>query len=302
MNSEDFKRSFDALTFSSDFNEKTTRLLQQTLAASESRKEQSKMKRKKLTGKGKVILIAATLALVLAVTASAAAIRFTLPQRAAEFMNIEGGHISEILADGTFDAAGITAVKQAVRSNGHTIVFEGITEGVQLKADIFSVLAGMNGGDISDIETTAVDVTYAVLSVTNDAGGPVLGLDPVYELHSELGCSLCVQGIEPIDLHYGGQFIDVDDVVYMFIPLNDAAIFADRELRLCVYGSFAPFSNILTMDKDGLPAFKRAYNGIQASFEIDLDDSLADHDAVAALEAERPFLPTEWEISHGLAG
>ena len=62
MNSEDFKRSFDALTFSSDFNEKTTRLLQQTLAASESRKEQSKMKRKKLTGKGKVILIAATLA------------------------------------------------------------------------------------------------------------------------------------------------------------------------------------------------------------------------------------------------
>ena len=93
----------------------------------------------------------------------------------------------------------------------------------------------------------------------------------------------------------------MDDVVYMFIPLSDAGIFADRELRLCIYGSFAPAENILTMDEDGLPVFQSEYAGIRAIFEIDLDDSLANHEAVAALEAERPFLPTEWEIEHGLA-
>lgn len=302
MNGEEFKRSFAAIDFSSDFNEKTTRLLQQALTAPGNGKELPIMKQRKLACKSRVVFIAAALVIALAVTASAAVIRFALPQRAAEFMHIDDGHIFDILADGTFDADGITAVKQAVKTNGHTVVFEGIAEGTRLKADILELLAVAQGGDTSSIKTETVKERYAVLTVTNDEGGTVLGLDPDHELHSELGCSLCVQGIDPIYFHYDGQFIVVDDVVYMFIPLNDAAIFADRELRLCVYGSFAPFSNIITIDKDGLPAFKRSYTGIQASFEIDLDDSLADHDAVAALEAEQPFLPTEWEIRHGLSG
>ncbi|MBQ7637635.1 MAG: hypothetical protein IJS90_01875 [Clostridia bacterium] len=260
------------------------------------------MKNKKLTGKGKVILIAAALVLVLAVSASAAIIRFTLPQRAAEFMHIEDGHISEVLADGTFDSEGVTAVKQAVRTNGHTVIFEGIAEGTRLKANILELLAAAQSGDMSQVKTETVKERYAVLSVTNDAGGPVLGLDPIYELHDKLGGCLSIQGIEPLYFNYVGQFIDVDDVVYMFIPLTEAGIFADRELRLCVYGSFAPGGNILTINEDGLPVFRSDYTGIQAMFEIDLDDSLADHEAVAALEAKEPSLPTAWEIEHGFAG
>lgn len=298
MNREAFVRAFDALAFSSDFNEKTKRLLRQTAAE----RKESTMNKHKLTTKGRIALIAAALALILTLTAGAAAVKFLLPKEAQEYLQMEDLHIADVLADGSFDVENVTAVKQAVRSEGHTIAFEAIVEGTQLKPDILSVLAAAQAGDLSQIEFHPENAVYAVLTVVKDDGGPVLGLDPVYELHSELGAALFIQGIPPLYYHCAGQFITIENTAYMFVPLHEAAIFADRELRICVYGSFAPAENILGMDEDGLPEFKASYHGIKAMFEVDLDDSLADHAAVAALEEQRPFLPTEWELNHGLAG
>ena len=118
-----------------------------------------------------------------------------------------------------------------------------------------------------------------------------------------MGCGLYVQGIEPVVWHYVGQFIVVDRVAYVFVPLHDAMMYADRELRICLFGDFAPMLNIMEMnEEDGLPRFNASYDGIQATFTVDIDDSLADRAAVAAFEEKEPFLPSDWEIKHGLAG
>ena len=296
MTRKDFIRAFDELTFSSDFNETAKRRL---YAAAQERKEQTGMKHR-ISKKAKIALIAAALILALGLSAGAAA-HFMLPKEAQEFMQMEDLHIADVLANGEFDVQNVTAVKQAVRSQGHTITFEAVVEGTLLKANVLSQLMALRTGDLTQIEETPEKATYAVITVKKDGGGPVLGLDPVYELHSNLGASLCIQGIPPICHSYVGQFITIENTVYMFVPLLEAAIFADRELRICVYGSFAPGENILGMGKDGLPEFKASYHGIRAMFEIDLDDSLADHAAVAAMEEKSPFLPTDWERAHGLA-
>ena len=296
MTHKDFIRAFDELTFSSDFNETAKRRL---YAAAQERKEQTGMKHR-ISKKAKIALIAAALILALGLSAGAAA-HFMLPKEAQEFMQMEDLHIADVLANGEFDVQNVTAVKQAVRSQGHTITFEAVVEGTLLKADVFSQLEAMRTGDPTQIQRTPEEATYAVITVKKDGGGPVLGLDPVYELHEKLGASLFIQGIQPLYYHLQANYISIDDTVYMFVPLHDAAIFADRELRIGLYGDFAPTENILTMDKDGLPVYKASYRGIRAIFQVDLDDSLADHAAVAALEEERPFLPTDWERAHGLA-
>ena len=129
----------------------------------------------------------------------------------------------------------------------------------------------------------------------------MLGYEDISDLHEHLGCFLFIQGIDPVVHHYVGQFTVVDNVAYIFVPLHEAEIFADRELRIFVFGNWAPDYRILGMGSDGLSFFKPSYDGLQASFTVDIDDALADHEAVKALQEKLPLLPTKWEVSHGMA-
>lgn len=303
MKSKAFRESFDALEFSSDFSARTKALLQSRLPACDGK--EPNMKRKTLTKKGRIILLAAALALILTATAGAAAVRFLLPQKAQDFINLDEARLTDVLAGFDVVPDDVTAVGQSVKSKGQTIAFEGIVEGKRMQYNILQVLEAMNNHeDMAEASKTwdkeYVDMKFAVLTVKADDGGPVLGIEDESELHQKLGCFLTIQGIHPVYHHYVGQFTLVDNIAYIFVPLSEAQIYADRELRICVFGNWAPDYNILGMGSDGLPFYQPDYDGLQASFVLDIDDSLADHEAVAALQEKEPLLPTEWEKAHGM--
>lgn len=301
MERKDFKDAFDNITYAADFNERTKQLLLERL---ETLENTTAVKPKRLIAKRtKTILIAAALIAAFALTVGAV-YRFTMPREARDFLQLEDSHLSEILADGSVPGVdGIRIEKKSVKTAGQTVSMEAVLDGTAIRADIAAMLNMMNNkGNTSELTYTAQQQCFAVLTVTADDGGPVLGYADESELHHHLGCGLCIEGIDPIVWHYVGQFIIVDNVAYLYIPLHDAMMYADRELRICVYGDFAPFYNMMRFnEEDGLPRFNDDYDGIQATFTVDIDDSLADHTAVAAFEEKEPYLPSEWEIAHGLA-
>ena len=299
MEEKEFRQAFDAISFSEDFHERTRQILTERL---EKRGEEPVMKRL-AAKKGKSLLIAAALIVVFAATVGAV-VHFTMPETARNFLQLEDSRLSGILADGSVEGVdGIRIEKKSVKTAGQTVSVEAVLDGTAIRPDIAALLNMVNNrGDASSLTFTAKKEYWAVLTVSADDGGPVLGCADESELHSRLGCALFIQGIEPIVWHYDGQFIIVDDVAYLFVPLHDAVMYADRELRVCVYGDFAPALNIMTMNEaDGLPRFNDDYDGLQATFTVDFDDDLADRHAVAAFEEKEPFLPSEWEKAHGLA-
>ena len=302
MERKDFLNAFDSIPYSEDFNERTKQLLLERLEKKEIKEE---VKPKRLVAKRtRTILVAAALVVVFAVTVGAV-VRFTRPKTARDFLPLEDSRLSEILADGSVAGVnGIRIEKKSVRTAGQTVSMEAVLDGTVIRPDIAAMLNMMNNhGDASGLTFTAKQEMWAVLTVAADDGGPVLGCGDESELHRKMGCGLYVQGIEPVVWHYVGQFIVVDRVAYVFVPLHDAMMYADRELRICLFGDFAPMLNIMEMnEEDGLPRFNASYDGIQATFTVDIDDSLADRAAVAAFEEKQPFLPSDWEIKHGLAG
>ena len=303
MKAEDIRNSFDQLRFSSDFRERTVRRLN---AAASERKE-PQMKNRKLSKKGRVVLLAAVLAVIFTVSAGAAAARFLLPQKAQEFISLTDLRLYDSLEKGSiltenFDVENVTEVKTAVKTNGHTVAFEGIVEGQRTKYPYEALYAAMQNHTVPDPATAyVVDERYAVLTVSADDGGPVLGVTDDIDLHHKLGAFVFIQGIDPVVHSYVGQFIEDENVVYFFVPIKEVEKYADRELRICVFENWAPDHNIFGMGSDGLPFFRLGYDGLRASFVLDLDDSLADHEAVKAEQDLLPLLPTRWEVSHGMA-
>lgn len=304
MKSKVFRDSFDALAFSSDFKARTKALLQSRLPACEG-KERTNMK-PHLGKNVKIIMLAAALALILTATAGAVAAKFLLPQKAKDFVNLDNSRLADVLEGFDVTVDGVTPVGKAVQSKGQTVAFEGIVEGKRLQYNILQVLEAMNNReDLAEASKTwdkeYVDMTYAVLTVRANDGGPVLGIADEIDLHQNLGCFLFIQGIDPIVHHCVGQFVVEDNIAYIFVPLHEAQIFADRELRICVFDWFAPDHNMVEMDENGITHFKDSYDGMQATFVVDIDDSFADHEAVAALQEKEPLLPTAWEKAHGMA-
>ena len=299
MKRKDFRKSFDALTFSSDFSDRTRELLYTHLPAE--RKEQT-MKPKAISKKTKIILLAAALILAFGVTVGAAVVRFVLPKEAEDFLSLEELRLTEILDGAPTDVSGVTAVKQSVKTEGHTITFAAIVEGQRLINDVTGIMKAAVGAEaLPNTTMYAPETRFAVLTVVNDRGGPVLGYETWQEATIHLGASLAVQGIDPSVFGFHVRAIGVGDTLYLFIPLTKAEMYADRELRIFVYGKEAPDAGTFTFDEDtGLADFRADCDGIKAVFTIDLDDSLADPEKVKAFEAIEPRLPTDWEIRHGL--
>lgn len=299
MERDDFREAFDGIAYSDNFNEATKRLLRQKLTE----KGEHTVMKQSIISKKKALLIAAALAVVFAATVGAV-VHFAMPKTARDFLQLEDSRLAQILSDGSVQGVeGIRVEKKSVKTAGQTVKMEAVLDGTAIRPDIAALLNMVNNReDASSLTFTAKKEYWAVLTVSADDGSPVLGCEDESELHQRMACGLFVQGIDPVVWHFAGQFIVVDNTAYVFVPLHDAMMYADRELRICLYGSFAPDYGIMGMnEKDGLTYFKEGYDGLQATFTVDFDDDLADRHAVAVFEEKEPFLPSDWEISHGLA-
>lgn len=279
MNREDYRKAFDELSFSADFQERTADLLQQR--ARELEKEHSNMtfsKPKKLA-----VLIAACIAL-LAVSVSAAVMWLTPAQVAEE-------HNQPLLAE-AFQGPDAILLNETVESGDFSITLLGLVSGRNLDT--------LN----PDLEK---DHTYSVLALRRLDGTPLTN-----ENHSltQYTMTPLVAGCSPLavnnwTLDAGVAGMDRDGVYYYLLDTQSIEMFADHTVYMAFYEGLTPNNTIFTVAEDGTIAFAEDFTGVHALFTLPLDPAKADRAAADAFVAstgmdgwtnERSDPEGEWDM------
>ncbi len=256
MNREDYRKAFDELSFSADFQERTADLLQQR--ARELEKERMNMtfsKTKKMAA-----LIAACVAL-LAVSVSAAYMWLTPAQVAEE-------HDQPLLAE-AFQGPDAIAINETVESGDFSITLLGLVTGRNLDT--------LN----PDLEQ---DHTYSVLALRRLDGTPLE--NETFDFGSYTMTPL-VAGCSPLavnnwSLDAFAQGFAKDGVYYYLLDTRSIEMFADRTVYMAFYEGFVPNNDTFTVAEDGTIAFADDFSGVHALFTLPLDPAKADRAAADA--------------------
>ncbi|MCX4371233.1 MAG: hypothetical protein OSJ58_05295 [Dysosmobacter sp.] len=260
MNQKDYRKAFDELSFSADFQERTADLLRQR--ARELEKERSNMTFSK--SKKMAVLIAACIAL-LAVSVSAAYAWLTPAQVAEEYDQ-------PLLAE-AFKGPGAITVSETVESGDYAITLLGLVSGRNL--DVLN----------QDLEK---DHTYSVLALSRLDKAPLENWD--FDFSSFVMTPL-VAGCSPLavnnwTLEAFAQGFARDNVCYFLLDTASIEMFADRTVYMAFYEGFTPDNTIFTVADDGAIAFCDDFTGVHALFTLPLDPAKADPAAANAFLAE----------------
>lgn len=278
MNREDYRKAFDELSFSADFQERTADLLQQR--ARELEKERNSMTFNKT--KKMAVLIAACVAL-LAVSVSAAVMWLTPAQ-----VTQEQGQ--PLLAE-AFSGPDAISINETVESGDFSITLLGLVSGRNLDT--------LN----PDLEA---DHTYSVLALRRLDGKPLE--NETFDFGSYTMTPL-VAGTSPAavnnwTLDAGVTGMDKDGVYYYLLDTASIEMFADRTVYMAFYEGSAPNNTIFTVADDGTISFAEDFTGVQALFTLPLDPAKADRVAADAFLTENSMGWTnersdpedEWDI------
>lgn len=260
MNQDDYRKAFDELSFSADFQERTADLLR--TRARELEKERNDMtfgKTKKLA-----VLIAACAAL-LAVSVSAAYAWLPPAQVAEE-------HSQPLLAE-AFSSPGAILLNETVESGDFAITLLGLVSGRNL--------------DVLNPDLDA-EHTYSVLALRRLDGEPIE--QQTFDFMSytmtplAAGCSPAAVNSWTLDAGAGGMARD--GVYYYLLDTRSVEMFADRTVYMAFYEGFVPSNEIFTVAEDGTIAFCDDFTGVQALFTLPLDAAKADPAAAEAFLRE----------------
>ncbi len=257
-----YREALDALSFSPDFRERTEAVLRRR--AQEQEKERSSVKFIKKP------VVAAAVAALLVVSASAVALRLSASQVAER--------TGRTALAAAFEDNNAVAVNETVQTGDYAVTLMGLTSGANLDE--------LN----ADLD---VDHTYAVVALERLDGAPmgqvasgadytvtplVSGYDPWAVNNWTLGCSVDV--------------LEADGTWYFLLDAGQLGAFADHTVYLAFYeGAAPPSAGKFTVAGDGSIAFAQDYPEEHALFVLPLDESLADPAAAQALV--EPFLPGE---------
>lgn len=258
MNREDYRKAFDELSFSADFQERTAALLQ--THARELEKEKSMMHFKRT--KKMAVLIAAAMAL-LAVSVSAAVLWLSPSQVAEE--------LSDPLLAQAFDSKDAIILNETVQSGDYTITLGGLVSGE-------GISRWCSGADGSR--------TYAVVSVARTDGTPLS--DENFDILGGSGTfaiSPLAAGYSPMAVNswtLGGSCASFfeNGAVYYALDTKDFQMFADHTVYLAVYEGFIPSYECFSVAEDGTYSLRDGVNG--ALFVLPMDESKADPEAAQA--------------------
>ncbi len=136
--------------------------------------------------------------------------------------------------------------------------------------------------NIIDGEATEENRTYLVVSIAKTDGTQ---LNPTEGMPLQI--SPLVEGYEPWKVNLwtfgsGASGLEKDGVLYYLFETADLEIFADKTVYIAAYEGFLP-DGALTMKEDGAIAYRDEYTGFRAIFELPLDESKADPEAVKEL-------------------
>lgn len=253
MNRESYRKAFDALHFSEDFQSRTAALLADR--ARELNKEEQSMftQKKKL-----VVLIAAAVAL-LAVSVSAAMLLLT-PAQVAEEMK-------EPLLAAAFENGDAAALNEVRQAGDYTFTLAGLASGAGLSAAPMEY-----NGELID------DRTYAVFTVALADGTP---LEEQPDLtYTPLVGGFHVGAVNAWTLGAGCQSFVQDGIAYYLFDVRNLEMFADHPVYFAIYEGGVPSPSMFDAGGDDTLALKEDVTGVL--FELPLDESRADPAAAQA--------------------
>ncbi len=272
MNREDYRKAFDALSFSADFQERTADLLRTRTRELEKERNMTFGKTKKMAA-----LIAACIAL-LAVSVSAAVAWLTPAQVAEEYGQ-------PLLAE-AFSGPDAIAVNETVESGDYAITLLGLVSGKNL--------------DVLNQDLDA-DHTYSVLALRRLDGAPLetQSFDFISYTMTPLVAGCSPAAVNNWTLGAGASGLAVDGVYYYLLDTKSVEMFAEHKVYMAFYEGGVPSSSIFTVAEDGSISFAEDFEGVQALFTLPLDPSKADPEAVKAFLAEND---TGWSNDRAPAG
>lgn len=118
-------------------------------------------------------------------------------------------------------------------------------------------------------------------------------LKGLFRIYSEI--TPLVEGYKPWQINIftigngGRQNFIYEGVEYIIVECVSIEIFADKTVYIAAYEGGAPGSETFTISDDGTISFNESYNGTKALFEVPLDESKADPEAVKALLEKHGF-------------
>ena len=253
MDRAQYRRAFDSLRFSPDFQERTEALLLGMAKPQE--QEDATMNRKFFR---RPAVLAAVIALVV-ISVSAAAVLLSPSQVA--------GEIRDPLLAEAFQSEGAVLLEESVESGGYRITLSGLVSG-----------AGLSelGAEVDE------ERTYAVLSLQRTDGRAVTDENFGFFSHT---LTPLVSGYSPsavnswtLDAYVSG--FAKDGVYYYLLDTQSLEMFADHTVYLAFYEGGVPTREYFTMAEDGSIAFAQGIAGPHALFTLPLDESRADPAAV----------------------
>lgn len=258
MNREDYRRAFDEIPFSADFQERTARLLR----AREAEKENQIMTFGKLK---KMALLTAAAVIVLAVSVSAALLWLT-PAQVAE----QAGQ--PLLAE-AFSGPDAIAVNETQETGDFAVTLLGLVTGENL--DVLN----------QDLDNAH---TYAVLALRRLDGTPIeqQDFDFIRYTMTPLAAGCSPAAVNNWTLDAGVQGFAQDGVYYYLLDTQSVEMFADRTVYMAFYEGGAPNNTIFTVAGTGDIAFCDDFTGVHALFTLPLDPAKADPAAAEAFLAE----------------
>ena len=255
MDRETYRKAFDGLSFSDDFQARTEALLRDR--ARDMEKEQT-MKTCRTTRK--TVMLAAAMAAMLAVSVSAAVLWLS-PSQVAE-------HMEEPLLAAAFESEDAVAIGETGAVGDYTVTLAGLVSGEDLSA----VPAEYNGELISDR-------TYAVFTLARTDGQP-LEEQPEELAYSPLVGGYHVSAVNAWTLGATCQSFVEDGTGYYLFDTRHLEMFADHTVYFAVYEGGVPTANTFDMKEDGSIALKEGMPG--TLFILPLDESRADPEAAEA--------------------
>ncbi len=261
MNREKYRTAIDRLSFSEDFETRTIALLREK-AQPAAEKENETMKHAKHIRTLWQTAIALCVVAVLSISAYAAANWLTPSQVA--------NRVNEPTLAKAFESEDAISINETVETGDFTLNLAGLVTGKGLKP----------------LEQNVDETrTYAVLSIQHTDGTPMTVDDMPFSTYT---LTPLVSGYAPWTINMGTldamvTLIEEDGSLYYLLDTKNLEMFADHTVYLAFFEGFVPNSNIFTMGEDGTISFAENFTAPHALFELPLDESKADPDAVSAL-------------------
>ena len=255
MNREAYRKAFDAIPFSPDFQDRTTELLRDRL------REQEKEEHSMHIGKTKklAVLIAAAIAL-LAVSVSAVMLWLS-PAQVAE-------RLEDPVLAAAFGSEDALALNEIGTVGGYTVTLAGLVSG----EDLSKAPAEYNGQLVSDR-------TYAVFSLARTDGESLEEL-PDGLSYSPLVSGYHVSAVNAWTLGATCQSFVQDGVAYYLFDTQNLEMFADHTVYFAIYEGGVPNPATFPTAEDSSISLAEGVQG--ALFTLPLDASKADPAAARA--------------------